>query len=128
MAALMAISAVSMSRISPTMMISGSWRRKAFRAAAKVIPTSVLTLTWLMPLEVELDRVLGGEDLDVFTVQGVQGRIEGNRLAGTGRSGDQQQSLGPVETALEHLEGFSLKAEPGQIDIERALVEDTQND
>ena len=51
MAAFMAISAVSMSRISPTMMMSGSWRRKALSAAAKVIPTSGLTFTWLIPLK-----------------------------------------------------------------------------
>ncbi len=51
MAALMAISAVSRSRISPTIIISGSWRRKALRAAAKVIPTFSLTGTWLIPLK-----------------------------------------------------------------------------
>ena len=50
-AALIAISAVSISRISPTMIISGSCRRKAFSAAGKVIPTSWCTLTWLMPLK-----------------------------------------------------------------------------
>ena len=48
-AALMAISAVSRSRISPTMMTSGSWRRNARMAAAKVSPTFGLTLTWLTP-------------------------------------------------------------------------------
>jgi hypothetical protein len=48
-AALMAISAVSMSRISPTMITSGSWRRKARSAAEKVRPAFSLTLTWLMP-------------------------------------------------------------------------------
>ena len=48
-AALIAISPVSRSRISPTMMMSGSWRRKALSATAKVRPAFSLTLTWLMP-------------------------------------------------------------------------------
>ncbi len=48
-AALIAISAVSRSRISPTMMMSGSCRRKALSAAAKVRPTFGFTLTWLIP-------------------------------------------------------------------------------
>ena len=48
-AALIAMSAVSRSRISPTMMMSGSWRRKARSELAKVSPAFSLTLTWLMP-------------------------------------------------------------------------------
>ncbi len=44
-AALMAIEPVSRSRISPTMMMFGSWRRNAFSAAANVIPTSFRTST-----------------------------------------------------------------------------------
>ena len=48
-AALIAISAVSRSRISPTMMMSGSWRRNARSAAANVSPAFSFRLTWLMP-------------------------------------------------------------------------------
>src|SRR5439155_10832210 len=48
-AALMAIDPVSRSRISPTMMMFGSCRRNALRAAANVMPTSLRTSTWLMP-------------------------------------------------------------------------------
>ncbi|MNZ82393.1 hypothetical protein D3C78_1010900 [compost metagenome] len=48
-AALMEMSAVSRSRISPTMMMSGSWRRKALSAVAKFSPAFSLTLTWLTP-------------------------------------------------------------------------------
>ncbi|MNT03210.1 hypothetical protein D3C72_1377320 [compost metagenome] len=43
------ISAVSRSRISPTMMMSGSCRRNDFSAAAKVRPALSFTFTWLMP-------------------------------------------------------------------------------
>src|SRR4029077_2711309 len=48
-AALMAMPPVSMSRISPTMMMFGSCRRNAFSAAAKVMPISLRTSTWLTP-------------------------------------------------------------------------------
>ena len=43
--ALIAIEPVSRSRISPTMMMFGSWRRNAFSAAANVMPTSLRTNT-----------------------------------------------------------------------------------
>ena len=45
----MEISAVSRSRISPTMMMSGSWRKNDFSATANVSPAFSLTLTWLTP-------------------------------------------------------------------------------
>ena len=46
---LIAMSAVSASRISPTMITSGSWRRIDRSALANVSPMSAFTLTWLMP-------------------------------------------------------------------------------
>lgn len=49
MAAEIAISAVSGSRISPTMTTSGSWRRMERKAAAKVSPALALTSTCVMP-------------------------------------------------------------------------------
>ncbi len=48
-AAFTPISAVSKSRISPIMMMSGSWRRKLRSAAAKFRPMSSCICTWLMP-------------------------------------------------------------------------------
>ena len=48
-AALIAMSAVSRSRISPTMMMSGSCRRNDFSAAEKVSPARSFTFTWLTP-------------------------------------------------------------------------------
>ena len=44
----MAMRAVSSSRISPTRMTSGSWRRMPRSPSAKVMPVS-LTGIWLMP-------------------------------------------------------------------------------
>ncbi|MNL79643.1 hypothetical protein D3C87_2062940 [compost metagenome] len=46
-AAWMAISAVSRSRISPTMMMSGSWRISARRPSVKPKSSCVCTWVWL---------------------------------------------------------------------------------
>ena len=46
----MAISAVSRSRISPTMMTFGSWRKMWRKPIANVSPISGRTAIWLMPL------------------------------------------------------------------------------
>ena len=48
-AASMAIEAVSLSRISPTRTMSGSDRRMARRALAKVRPALTFSCTWLTP-------------------------------------------------------------------------------
>ena len=45
----MAMRAVSASRISPTRIMSGSWRRMALRPVAKVRPAWSLVWIWLMP-------------------------------------------------------------------------------
>ncbi|MNI60077.1 hypothetical protein D3C73_1152690 [compost metagenome] len=44
-----AICAVSRSRISPIMMVSGSWRRIARNAVPKLMPMRALTWIWPMP-------------------------------------------------------------------------------
>ena len=48
-AALTAISAVSTSRISPTKMTFGSWRRNARSTVAKFSPIASRICTWLTP-------------------------------------------------------------------------------
>ena len=48
-ALVLAIVAVSKSRISPNMITLGAWRSIERNAAAKVNPTASLTCTWLMP-------------------------------------------------------------------------------
>ena len=70
--ACMAISAVSASRISPTMMMSGSWRRTERRPLAKV--RSIFGLTWICPtpFELVLDRVLNGDDVFLRRIDAVQ--------------------------------------------------------
>ena len=58
-----AIWAVSRSRISPTMITSGSARTIARRPVAKVSPTLVETCTWVMPVDLVLDGILDGDDV-----------------------------------------------------------------
>ena len=48
MAARTEMDAVSASRVSPTMMTSGSWRSKARRPLSNVRPAMLLTCVWLM--------------------------------------------------------------------------------
>ena len=62
-AAAIAMSAVSASRISPTMILSGSWRRIERSPRAKVRPFFSFTGIWVMPAQLVLDRVLDGDDL-----------------------------------------------------------------
>ena len=58
-----AIFAVSASRISPTMITSGSARSIERRPVANVRPALRLTWIWLMPVELVLDRVLDRDDV-----------------------------------------------------------------
>jgi hypothetical protein len=59
---------VSLSRISPTMMMSGSARRKAFMTA-KVQPGLLVHLHLAQALLGDFDRVFGRPDLGVGRVQ-----------------------------------------------------------
>ena len=63
--AVIAISAVSRSRISPTMMTSGSWRRKRAQPAREGQLDLRVHLRLRDALELVLDRILDGEDVEV---------------------------------------------------------------
>ena len=64
-AACTAICAVSGSRISPTMILSGSWRRIERRPRAKVRPFFSFTGICSTPGQLVFHRVLDGDDLVV---------------------------------------------------------------
>ena len=81
-----AISAVSRSRISPTRILSGSWRRIDRRHWAKVLPIAGVDGHLHDAVDVVLDRVLGGDELVLDRVQLVQGGVERGGLAAS-RSG-----------------------------------------
>src|SRR5437773_2403868 len=111
-AALMAISAVSRSRISPTMMTSGSWRRKERMAEAKVNPK-----------EVDFRGILSGGDIRVLAVEDRETGVERHRLAAARRSGHEDHALRfrqvlEVELLLEGLVDERFDAELGLRGIE----------
>ncbi len=56
--------------------------------AANVSPMSAFDLHLDQAVDVVLDRVFRGEDLDVDAVQLAQGRVERGRLARAGGAGD----------------------------------------
>ena len=127
-----AICAVSGSRISPTMILSGSWRRIERRPRAKVKPFLLVDRDLHHPLELVLDRILDGDELLLLVVDLGQGRIQGGGLAAAGRPGDQHHPVGfadhPPEADLfpfvdaEHVEGQAV-----QILGDALLVEDTDD-
>src|SRR5205823_6304133 len=50
--------------------------------------------------QVVLDGVFRRDDLPIRTVQFVQGAVQGRRLAGAGRAGDQEDAVGPLDDLL----------------------------
>ncbi len=90
-AACMAMRAVSSSRISPTRMTSGSWRRMPRRPSAKVMPVS-LTLHLVDAVELVLDRVLDGDHVAGRVVDLGEGRVQRGGLARARRAGAQQHA------------------------------------
>ena len=68
----MAILAVSPSRISPTMITSGSARSIARRPPANVSPAFRFTWSWFTPGELVLDRVLDRDDVALGLVDLVE--------------------------------------------------------
>ena len=74
------------SRISPIMMMSGSWRTIERSALANVSPICGCTWIWLMPVDLVLDRVLDRQDLHVRRVDAVERRVQRGGLAGAGRT------------------------------------------
>ena len=69
--------------------------------AREVEADVVLDLHLVDAGQVVLDRVLGGDDLPVRPVQLVQGGVQRGRLAGAGRTGDEEDAVGPLDDLLE---------------------------
>ena len=80
------------------------------------------------PRDIELHGVLGGHDVLLHGVQRGDGRIEGVRLAASGRAGDQQDAPRPVDGFPEGLQRFGLQPELGHVDLEVFPVQDTGDD
>src|SRR5438094_21641 len=108
----MATLAVSRSRISPTMMMSGSWRRIERSTVAKSSPICGRTCVWLIDaVEVIFDRVLDGEELAVAAIELAQGGIECRRLAAAGRPRHQHDAVRLVDHLANAADRILRKAE-----------------
>ena len=106
LAAVMASSIVSRSRISPTRMMSGSSRRAPRRAAAKergVHAHLAMVHQAVLALVHKLDRVLDGDDVIVPVLVGVvHHRRQGGGLARAGRPGHHHQAAVQHGEFLQH--------------------------
>ena len=91
-AALTPIDAVSASRISPTRMMFGSWRRNDRSARGERQADAVAHLHLVDARQVELDRVLGGHDVHAGLVELRERRVERVGLAAAGRAGDEHHA------------------------------------
>ena len=124
----MAISAVSLSRISPTMMMSGSCRRKLRRPEAKVRPIFGLIGIWLMPLSW---YSTGSSTVRIFT-SGVLMRgerpVERGGLARAGGAGDQHDAVAAADELVDVAQDGRVHADLGQVEQRGALVEQTHDD
>jgi hypothetical protein len=71
-AALIASDAVSLSRISPTMIISGSWRTSERKPLANVNPISGRTCVWFTRCHLVFDRIFDGRNIYVRRVHDIE--------------------------------------------------------
>ena len=128
-AALMAISAVSKSRISPTRMMFGSCRRKDAQRGGEVQPDLLLHLHLVDAGQLELDRVFRRHDVGVGPCSASRSM---NRECWSCRfrSG---RSPAPCRKASEMLrlelgQRLRLETELGHVEHQVFLVEQTQHD
>ena len=99
-AAWIAISAVARSRISPTMMMSGSCRISARRPSAKPMSMAPVHLGLVEGRLDHLDRVLDRADVDLVAGQRLQRRVQRRRLAAAGGPGDEDDAVRPRDQLL----------------------------
>ena len=89
-----AMSAVSRSRISPTITTSGSWRRIARRPAGEGHSDLGIDLRLADSVDRIFDRILDGQDVAAAVVEMLQRGVERGRLARSGRPGDEDDAVG----------------------------------
>ena len=123
-----AICAVSRSRISPIMMMSGSWRRIARSARAKVEIDLRIDLRLADAVERVLDRILDRHHVERAARQPRQRRVERRRLAGAGRAGDEHDAVRLAYQAVDRRERRRAHAERREIELRGILVEQAQHD
>src|SRR5207249_5033539 len=106
----MAICAVSSSRISPTMILSGSWRRMDL-APSEGEPLFLIHRNLGDSLELILHGILDGDDLVLHALDLRQGGVEGGGLAASRRTGDQNHPVGFPDKFSELSEVFERESQ-----------------
>ena len=128
MAASAAILAVSRSRISPTMITSGSARTSERSAWAKVRPMARLDLGLDDALDLALDGVLDRVDLALGRLDELERGVQRGGLARAGGPDDDDAALRGLERRLEALEVVADEAERGERGRERRDLQDADGD
>ena len=126
-AACTAIVAVSSSRISPTMMMSGSARSIVRSPAANVMPDLRVDGHLLDAGDARLDRVLDRDDRALAGVDLVERGVQRRRLARPGRTGDEHRAAVALQRLAEEVLLLGEHPEPGEVLDDRALVEDAHD-
>src|SRR5471032_366023 len=121
-AASMAISAVSVSRISPIMTQNGAQR--AGECQADVFFRRHLVDAW----NLEFHRVFDGDDVVNRAVEFVERGIKRRCFSRTGRAGDEDQSVRRVNGGFELFERVGVKPEFVEARGQIGFVEDAQHD
>ena len=100
-AACTACSAVSVSRISPTMMMSGSWRSTVRRRGGEGHVDLRAHRHLVEVLEHHLDRVLDRDDVHLRLREVLEHRVERGGLAAAGGPGDEDDPGRPRDEVVE---------------------------
>ena len=126
-AAWIAISAVSRSRISPTMMMSGSCRISARTPSAKVRSSPVCICIWL---NAGSTISMGSSSVQTFTsgvARLLERGIQRGGLAGTGGAGDEDDAVGLRGHVLPACAVIVGKTEFGKIAQQHFRIEDAHH-
>ena len=75
------------------------------------------------PRQIVLDRVFGGNDLAVGSIEFVECRVERGRLAGTGRAGHEQNAVGTANEAAKLAEVGLGEAQLADADLDVVFVQ-----
>ncbi len=78
-------------------------------------------------VEVVLDGVFDGRDVELLLVERAEGGVERRRFTRAGRTGDEDDAVGFVDLVLPDGEGVVVEAELVERDVDAAGVEDTHH-
>jgi hypothetical protein len=76
------------------------------------------------PLDLVLDRILDGEDVELGREDLGQAGVQRGGLAGAGRPGDQQDAVRPLDDVADHVEDVLRHPDVGEAEHHRAAVEE----